>query len=172
MKYRGAGCKYGCTSGWKEKQKIKVGNTEYNTDKRGFGLAGNLGFPIADDKDNLFYEKEGYNITAFSYRGDYDSTVTDYAVGNVVRFRPKIKVLSKFGLVNTASDLNNSPDIFYVCIKDNGSTAKDPRYYKEYWVADQCSKTLKGCKLRWQHYGEYPKGLPFGGFPSIESYRF
>lgn len=172
-KYRGAGCKYGCTTGWNNKQKIKVGSTEYNPDEPlAFGQAGNLGFPIADDKDNLFYEKEGYNITSFAYRGDYDKTVTNYSVGNVVRFRPKIKILSKFGLVNTSTDLNNSPDIFYVCIKDNGATAKDPRYYKEYWVADQCSKTLDGCKLRWQHYGEYPKGLPFGGFPSIESYRF
>lgn len=30
-----------------------------------------------------------------------------------------------------------------------------------YWIADQCSKSIKGCKLRFQNV------LPYGGFPAV-----
>jgi len=50
----------------------------------------------------------------------------------------------------------------------------------DYWVADECSKTLKGCRLRWglqatggvvntggdQSCAITPGSLPFGGFPA------
>ena len=45
----------------------------------------------------------------------------------------------------------------------------------DYWVADLCSKTLEGCKLRWGQNGavntdgtdDFNKGeLQFGGFPN------
>lgn len=51
---------------------------------------------------------------------------------------------------------------FYVCIKTHtASGIRNPSFNKEYWVCDQCSKTLNGCKLRFGS-GDY---LPFGGFP-------
>jgi phage-related protein len=43
---------------------------------------------------------------------------------------------------------------------------KDPFFNKEHWVADQCSKTLTGCKMRFGNEGS----LPFGGFPGTEEY--
>ena len=52
-------------------------------------------------------------------------------------------------------------------IKDH-TVPQDPRYKKEYWGADQCSKTVSACTLRFKSYSE----LPFGGFPSIEAYRY
>ena len=36
----------------------------------------------------------------------------------------------------------------------------------EYWIADQCSKSIKGCKIR---FGENP--LPFGGFYGVSNYN-
>ena len=71
------------------------------------------------------------------------------------------------GDVVSISSFNNEPVALFVCIKDHTSF-KDPRFKKEYWVEDQCSKTLNGCKMR---FGEYHH-LPFGGFPSIEAYRY
>jgi lambda family phage minor tail protein L len=39
-----------------------------------------------------------------------------------------------------------------------------------YWIPDQCSKTVRGCKLRWEtEICNHNKGgaLPFGGFPGL-----
>jgi lambda family phage minor tail protein L len=36
----------------------------------------------------------------------------------------------------------------------------------QYWLADQCSKSVKGCKIR---FGENP--LPFGGFYGVSNYN-
>lgn len=36
----------------------------------------------------------------------------------------------------------------------------------QYWIADQCSKSIKGCKAR---FGENP--LPFGGFYGVSNYN-
>ena len=56
---------------------------------------------------------------------------------------------------------------FYICVKTHtASGAKNPSFNKEYWVSDQCSKTLNGCKLR---FGS-GDSLPFGGFPGVEEY--
>ncbi len=38
-----------------------------------------------------------------------------------------------------------------------------------YWIADQCSKTIEGCRLRWTknpELGEINGPIPFGGFPT------
>ena len=38
-----------------------------------------------------------------------------------------------------------------------------------YWIADQCSKTIEGCRLRWKNnpeLGEISGPIPFGGFPT------
>jgi hypothetical protein len=56
---------------------------------------------------------------------------------------------------------------FYVCVKTHtASGVRNPSFNKEYWVSDQCSKNLNGCKLRFGS-GDY---LPFGGFPGVEEY--
>jgi hypothetical protein len=71
------------------------------------------------------------------------------------------------GDVVSITSLDGNPPSLFVCIQ-NHTSVQDPRFKKEYWVEDQCSKTLNGCKMR---FGEYHH-LPFGGFPSIEAYRY
>jgi len=71
------------------------------------------------------------------------------------------------GDVVSISSFNDEPAALFVCIKDH-TVFQDPRFKKEYWVEDQCSKTLNGCKMRFSDYHH----LPFGGFPSIEAYRY
>ena len=68
---------------------------------------------------------------------------------------------------------------YFVCIKENGSSDGDTAILPpnaDYWAADECSKTLTGCRLRWGskkggvNLGSscaIKKGeLPFGGFPA------
>ena len=92
-----------------------------------------------------------------------------YTKGNFVRVKPsKPSALDKphGGTV----DALGAPNRFFVCIQDHFS-AQDPRYKTEYWVEDQCGKTLHSCQLRFSEFAK-KSGLPFGGFPSIEAYRY
>ena len=173
-KYRGIGCRYG--------QRPDYNTQEINNDNvsnvspldffsSGGQTLGNLGLPVADENNKLFFEKEGYNITSITWRGDFDKTVSDYVVGDVVRIKSNFTNLAKLELSEPDEDLIDDPDSFFVCIK-NAPVNKDPRFEQEYWIKDQCGKNLTACRYRYQLYGEYKRGLPFGGFPSIEVYRF
>ena len=67
---------------------------------------------------------------------------------------------------------------YYYVAKENLSldiNKKNPPPNTTYWMADQCSKSLNGCRLRWGSEAKvsandcpigYNKGLPFGGFPA------
>jgi lambda family phage minor tail protein L len=76
---------------------------------------------------------------------------------------------------------------YFVCIKDNGAPQSDAILppNSDYWEADECSKTLTGCRMRWGStkgkvvlgskcaLGKDSDGsagvkglLPFGGFPA------
>lgn len=56
---------------------------------------------------------------------------------------------------------------FYICVKSHTSSgAKHPSFNREYWICDQCSKTIRGCELRFKTSSH----LPFGGFPGTEEY--
>ena len=73
--------------------------------------------------------------------------------------------------------------LFYVCLQDHVSDLPShPFYNKEIWTQDQCSKTVHGCKLRFDPKNTNPNpddrnesnrpALPFGGFPSTDRYSF
>jgi lambda family phage minor tail protein L len=95
-----------------------------------------------------------------------------YVVGDMVRVKPDMPTAftkPESSTVNPGISL----DRFFVCIKDHYA-AQDPRYKSEYWREDQCGKTLVSCRLRYEEFAEGldGHGLPFGGFPSIEAYRY
>jgi len=52
----------------------------------------------------------------------------------------------------------NDIKYYFVCILDNPENLPPPN--PKFWVADQCSKSILGCSLRFDPL----KGLPFGGF--------
>tara|TARA_Y100000593_G_scaffold79143_1_gene147174 strand:+ start:53 stop:1147 length:1095 start_codon:yes stop_codon:yes gene_type:complete len=62
---------------------------------------------------------------------------------------------------------------YYYVAKLGGAPANEPPPNETYWVPDQCSKTLRGCKIRWgagtigQNSSSLNDHLPFGGFPGI-----
>ena len=75
-------------------------------------------------------------------------------------------------------------NIKYYYVAKSAVPASFPPPNTDYWIADRCSKTLKGCKLRWglagaaKSYTNPPtntttgasrKLLPFGGFPGTNT---
>ena len=70
------------------------------------------------------------------------------------------------GLVYNMGDTvfieNRGLNYYFVGKKDN-ITVSPPD--NNSWIADVCSKIVKGCMLRWKN------ALPFGGFPSVSRYQ-
>ena len=162
--YRGIGCKYGKRKNHEQKL--------LGEDAKDFFGGTNLGIPIADENDKVFSDPDGYNITSFTWRKTYDTTVS-YSIGDVVRVRPKFTVNFNSSYDQVADQLDSKPDMFFVCIQANDSSnIQPPKIKSEFWASDQCSKTLNACTMRYILAGELENGLPFGGFPSTEVYRY
>ena len=131
--------------------------TEYGflTSGQRFFSTLSIGKSISLDKDTVLSE---------TFAGRWQNG-TNYRMGDYVYVENhNIKVSKR--------DVNDIPNWeplqrFYFCVKNHtGSPARSPLFNKEYWVADQCSRTIEGCKMR---FGNKPY-LPFGGFPGTEEY--
>ena len=130
----------------------------------------NLGIPIADENDKLFYKSDldarSYNIEAslLSYRGDYNSK-TSYKKGDFVRVPPQLN----FEFSQQYSQNNNEPPSrYFICINDNGALNLNPLFFSNVWVEDKCGKKLKSCLLRFNN----GVPIPFGGFPGTVPYEY
>lgn len=180
--YRGCGCNYGkipWKNGSNQPQTIPVTNSSNKlvslSESDIWGTTQtingetipklNLGFPVADENDKLFYSVNGYGLTTPLYRGFWNKNTT-YSAGDFVTFSDSVNY-NFFGESFQFSEDNVSYSI-YVCIL-GGESNKDPRYNKEYWVKDSCSQSIKGCKLRWNGHKD---GLPYGGFPGTRPYNY
>jgi len=138
-----------------------------------------VGVPVADENDKVFLknykpllQNENYGLTSLNYSGRWSSS-TVYNKGDFVflDFIPSVPTdLKNESIMSSA----NKPKLFYVCISDN-IVNKQPDMNTDVWKQDQCSKTLKGCLLRFQdyvvNYGQDKKALPFGAFPSTFSHE-
>jgi lambda family phage minor tail protein L len=110
---------------------------------------GNDRATLLSAKNELRWKNNGnaYKVGDFVYRETSNIKVSKSDINEVPNWEPLMKV--------------------YVCLKNHTSAPnKDPFFNKEHWVADQCSKTLTGCKMRFGNEGS----LPFGGFPGTEEY--
>jgi lambda family phage minor tail protein L len=110
---------------------------------------GNDRATLLSAKNELRWKNNGnaYKVGDFVYRETSNIKVSKNDINEVPNWEPLMKV--------------------YVCLKNHTSAPnKDPFFNKEHWVADQCSKTLTGCKMRFGNEGS----LPFGGFPGTEEY--
>ena len=136
--------------------------------------------PVADDNNERIGDIIGFKspfVGDFA-KWDIDShTSTKPPAGPI----PEVKTAySKGAVVFLAKD-----DIkyYYVARRDitMDENKNSPPPNTDYWVADECSKTLTGCRLRWGLYAQggvennkngpqscaiIPGKLPFGGFPA------
>ncbi len=131
--------------------------TEYGslTSSQRFFTTLSIGKSISLDKDSSLGE---------TFAGRWQNG-TNYRMGDYVYIENHNIKISK-------RDVNSIPNWeplqrFYFCLKNHtASPAKSPLFNKEYWIADQCSRTIEGCRMR---FGNKPY-LPFGGFPGTEEY--
>ena len=152
--YRGEGCCY--------EFKAK-GNTELHSST---DQLPDFAPPIANEADELISaEISAYDPTAVtSATPTLYSSTSAYSTADIVYI--------------TKDNVN------YYYVAKQAVPANNPPPHSDYWVADRCSKSLKGCRLRWGAVGagkkctdsEDPctKGvartlLPFGGFPGTNT---
>jgi len=109
---------------------------EYSETDNRYSTRLNGGQPIANEKDELITNLVG--LASLTNRGEWNKN-TSYNKGEYV-----------FIIVNGIKN--------YFVSKSSSNT-KSP-YDTNFWIADQCSKKLKGCRKR------YATNLPFGGFPA------
>ena len=57
--------------------------------------------------------------------------------------------------------IKNGVEYHFVCRDDHRSSQQNSPPNLNYWFADQCSKSVKGCRLR------FNGTLPYGGFPAV-----
>jgi len=127
------------------------------------------GLPVTSHEGKRFASYGVYLFNTFDFDGNRvpmsHSTVPSnwdidgfYKKGDVVSF-----VTSK------------EPEVpsWFVCIKDHSPPSPNPPTSGEHWILDACSKTLEGCTKRFGGVCNNLTGpcLPFGGFPSVESFK-
>ena len=91
--------------------------------------------PVADDKDNPF---TGHiNQINWSDRGAWSHNAS-YQKNNFVFIE------------------KNNIKYYFVCNQDHISDGVNAPPNVQYWKSDTCSKTLKGCRLRWRENPNFP----------------
>lgn len=137
-----------------------------------FTQEGNLGVTMADENnklflkypDNIYSNFESYGLTSLTYKGDYNSNKI-YSQGDFVKIDEEID----FDFNETVIQKNSIlPSRFFVCLSNEGVTAKHPMDYTNIWKEDKCSRNLNGCSLRFNNI----KNIPFGSFPGTLSYDY
>lgn len=113
---------------------------------RGDGC-GYTGMNLADQNDNpLPYQGRWF------YVGNWQQYFTYY---------PGEVVTAGYSQTNT----NQWIPQFFVCVYSNVNQPPPSTGSSPYWVRDECSLFLSGCKLRFGSTGQW---LPFGGFPGVQ----
>jgi len=131
--------------------------------------------PVATDNDELIASITG-KVGQYSSGGDQGKWVSDkkykknefvFILKNNIKFYFVAKGGSKAQLDSSAEGYDEEDPIPVATPPPNST----------YWIADECSKSLHGCRLRWasgtgavRDNGGCPiglaNGLPYGGFPA------
>jgi phage-related protein len=134
--YRGEGCLY----------EYKNRRVESVHGKSSESILPEKAPPVATENDEsieVLLEEANSNAVAYSDRGEYNTQMT-YNLGDFVYI------------------VHRNIKYYYVS-KINNNTYTPPNSL--YWIADTCSRRVKGCMLRWSesNFGT----LPYGGFPCV-----
>jgi len=102
---------------------------------------------VVADSNNVKFDK-----TSLTPKGEWAEGI-DYVLGNVVYLWTR--------------EGHGQRALMYVCTEPHTSSDETrPSINSKNWAMDACSKTLKGCRMR---FGE-KSVLPYGGFPSSRLY--
>lgn len=107
---------------------------------------------------------------------DNNELITDIITPFPIIVRGKWQRDLQYSIGNSIYIERDGIKYYFVCKEGNvGIQPPSTRY----WVSDNCSKTMSGCKLRWGTKGSVIVGssglskgfLPFGGFPATDKVR-
>ena len=140
------------------------------------GEDGNLGVPMSDENDKMFFKSydkafkyyDSYGLEDLIYKGDYNSK-TVYQKGDFVKIDANIDFDFTKDSLTQNSEL---PHRFFICISQQGSKGINPLDNSIIWKEDKCSKSLSGCSLRFGSDDKIAKKIPFGGFPGTVDYDY
>lgn len=153
--YRGQGCCYEFPSIWGRKSPL------HNDVPDSFMGKNGIAPPVATITDHTFKQELGIDYTQLNGqqllvydKGKWDKTKT---------------YLKKEYVFLTKNNIN----YYYVAKKNVPSNTPPPN--NEYWIPEQCSKSIFACQLRYGRVeigdnGQYisEQALPFGGFPGAD----
>jgi lambda family phage minor tail protein L len=118
---------------------------EYSESSDIYGNRLNNGLPIATDKDELISEMISPTTITAGFPLEWKKeNFASYSKGEYVFVDVK--------------------GVKYYFVSKTNSNTYSP-FDTNYWIADQCSKRLKGCRKRFNGTLSN-RGLPFGGFPA------
>jgi len=133
--------------------------------------------PVANDKDERIAGllSTGKNNLKAASNNEWQPN-TEYQRNSYVYI---IKDKIKYYFVSKGGPLAQDPEAENYNATDP-APVNTPPPNSSYWIADECSKTLNGCRLRWGNGGSVSQGkckigptfenasggLPFGGFPA------
>jgi len=137
--------------------------------------------PLVEDKYNVGYIDPGLypdgilssEVKEWSRFGrNHDSSnPVGYELNDIVKIFP----------TKSSNPYNSTPQVF-VCIQSHDAPAKfHPFFSQEYWLKDECQKTLEACKKRFSVHNRdenlklYNQAnsetlLKFGGFPGTDKF--
>ena len=151
-KYRcGVGCKYAG---------LPIRDTKNNDITSDINL---FSSSLSEQLTNGTWDIQEWTSYGAGEQGGSSSDVKGYNDGEVIQILPKRGV-------------DPAPMVF-ICIKTH-YIASDyhPMLSSDFWVQDECSRDIDGCRARFGDSNIYNKsknkGLPFGGFPGTEKYSF
>ena len=144
-----------------------------------------IGLPVADRDDNLLGD-EWTSIGNNNQRRLFTSESAELWKSGRAYKKNDITFLTSGKRLDRRDDPTQTSYLlrmYYVCKQDHTAELDNhPFYNKEVWAQDQCSKSVSGCKLRFDpkntnedpsHRDESDRpALPFGGFPSTDRYSF
>ena len=143
--YRGEGCCY----------ETQLTKSVHGVDRASPPPAAkNKATPVADINDVLFLKKSNSNVfilpigSNLEFKGEWTKTL----------YTPP-RSLPRVG--DYVFIQKNGVKYYFVCIEDNPTNIPPPNI--KFWKADQCSKSVRGCSLRF----DASIGLPYGGFAAV-----
>lgn len=99
--------------------------------------------PVADSNDNPF--TGAINQTNWIDKGAWGQGI-GYQKNNFVHIE------------------KNEIKYYFICTQDHTGNAVNAPPNESYWLSDICSKTLKGCRLRWKENPNFPEKTFYGSY--------
>ena len=109
-----------------------------------------------------FQSTGGSTVVADAHNNTFSSLLPGVSLSSPTEYSDSV-TYNRGSVVFIQPDASIDPAQYFVCTT-NGTKGVNPSTNKKKWIEDSCSKSIRGCRLRFGDK-ENVNGLPFGGFP-------